>query len=75
MLRPSPNHGTPWLHDDDDDDDDDDELITGLVRKSHVLSPQLTHVTSRGRCSVKFHLDTCKTDRDVSPYINREQLL
>ena len=20
MLRPSPNHGTPWLHNDDDDD-------------------------------------------------------
>ena len=25
MLRPSPNHGTQWLHNDDDDDDDDDD--------------------------------------------------
>ena len=25
MLRPSPNHGTVWLHNDDDDDDDDDD--------------------------------------------------
>ena len=23
MLRPLPNHGTLWLHNDDDDDDDD----------------------------------------------------
>ena len=22
MLRPSPHHGTLWLHNDDDDDDD-----------------------------------------------------
>ena len=25
MLRPSPNHGTLWLHNDDDDDDDVDD--------------------------------------------------
>ena len=25
-LRPLPNHGTLWLHNDDDDDDDDDDI-------------------------------------------------
>ena len=30
MLRPSPNHGTLWLHNDDEDDDVDDDDINNF---------------------------------------------
>ena len=41
MLRPSPNHGTLWLHNDDDDayggdDDDDDEVCYLSMKISYV---------------------------------------
>ena len=42
MLKPSPNHGTLWLHNDDDDDDeeddddDDDDDVLRHVKLVHV---------------------------------------
>ena len=46
MLRPSPNHGTLWLHDDDEEEEEEEEEEECTIRHTDKQA-QIIHTDSK----------------------------